>query len=464
VKDLIPHRGLFRGLLGILLVGLVLGCGGCGSEDGGERASSAAAREGGSGDGGSERAAVREENGAADEDGDAAGGAAGGEAGAARAKRPLDLDVAPVERGRLVHAVTAEGRLKARKDAEIKTELTGTVERLLVREGDRVQAGDLIAVFDQREYQASLAEARARHLSALSELAVNLELELAGQVDEEAHTDYQTQLAKLRDSLRAGHLTHEEFGRRSLALELEALRAGAFRREVLEARTGFADARAAEERARLNLERTEIRAPFAGTITDLAPVLGERLYSGEPICRLVNTRDLEAEVYVLESDLGSLAVGYPALLTITAVGQTFPVKVSVVSPHVDTDSRTCRVLFQFENDSGRVRPGMFVRAQIATQMLEDRLLVPKEAVLFREGRPLLFKVAGSQALWVYVQTGEQNEHYYEITGCAAGQTLEAGDRVVVSDHLTLAHEAQIKVRKTMAVENPWKKNFPAEEG
>lgn len=379
-------------------------------------------------------------------------------------KKPLKVNVGEVERSRLVHAVTAEGRLAARKEAQIKSELTGTVEKLLVGEGDEVRAGQLIAVLDQREYLASLEEARARHLKALSELAVNLELELAGEVDEAANERFQDSIEKLRTNLRQGRITHAEYTKASLDLELEALRAGAFRQEVLEARTGFADARAAEERARLNLERTEIRAPFGGRVTDLAPVLGERIYSGGEICRLVNTRDLEAEVYVLESDLGSLDVGFPALLTITAVDQTLPVEVSVVSPDVDTQSRTCRVLFRFSNESGRVRPGMFVRAQIATRIEEDRLLVPKAAVLYRENRPLVFKAVDDQALWVYVTLGEQNESYVEIKSCAAGQTLEAGDRVVVSDHLTLAHEAQIKVGKTIRTEDPWKKNFPTEEG
>jgi multidrug efflux pump subunit AcrA (membrane-fusion protein) len=175
---------------------------------------------------------------------------------------------------------------------------------------------------------------------------------------------------------------------------------------------------------------------------------------------LVNTRDLEAEVHVLESDLGTLDVGYPALLTIPAVGQTLPVRVSVVNPRIDTESRTCKVLFRFENPSPRIRPGMFVRAEIATQIIPDMLLVPKEAVLERDKRPLVFKVDGDLALWVYVQTGDRNDLYVEVTGVAPGATLEAGDRVVVSDHLTLAHEALIDVRQTVTPKDTWRDEFP----
>ncbi|MBD3235927.1 MAG: efflux RND transporter periplasmic adaptor subunit [Candidatus Eisenbacteria bacterium] len=407
--------------------------------------------------------------GCAGEEGDAAGAdsgatAAGGEAAedssAAPPKKPIKVNVSAVRRGELIHAVLAEGMLRARKETEIKCELSGTLDRLLVDDGDHVPAGELIAVLDQREYRAALEEARARHLTALSELAVNLELDLAGETDQKALAAYRRQLERLRADLDAGRITSEEFRRRGLDLELEALQQGAFRRDILEARTGFADAKAAEERALLNLERTEIRAPFDGTIADLVTAAGERVVAGQVLCRLVNTRDLEAEVHVLESDLGTLDVGYPALLTIPAVEQTLPVRVSVVHPRIDTESRTCKVLFRFENDSPRIRPGMFVRAEIATEILPDKLLVPKEAVLERDKRPLVFKVGGELARWVYVQTGDRNDLYVEITGVAPGATLEAGDQVVVSDHLTLAHEALIDVRQTVTPEDVWRETFP----
>jgi multidrug efflux pump subunit AcrA (membrane-fusion protein) len=427
-------------LLPVALLSLLAGCGG--DQAGGEGSDSTVT------------AAQVEQS-----DGD--GEQADSTAKAEKPKKPISVNVAPVRRGDLVHSVLAEGILRARKEAEIRSELSGDLDRLLVDEGDQVRAGDLIAVLDQREYRAALDEARARHLTALSELAVNLELKLAGEVNEEARAAYRQGLDGLNAGFDAGRVSRDEFRRRSLELELEALRGGAFRREVLEARTGFAEAKAAEARALLNLERTEIRAPFDGTVSDLVPAAGERIYSGEVICRLINTRELEAEVHVLESDLGTLAVGYPALLSISAVDTTLPVRVGVVSPSVDTESRTCKVLFRFANESTRIRPGMFVRAEIATEVERDKLLVPKEAVLEREKRPLVFKVDDEQALWVYVQTGSRNGLYVEITGVAPGQTLESGDQVVVSDHLTLAHEALIKVRKKVDPKDQWRSNFPS---
>jgi HlyD family secretion protein len=436
VTDRDPGRRARRRLAPGTLLALALLCG-CGKQD---AAPAAEARPDG---------AARDSSAAAADSG--------------QVRKPISVTVSPVFRGDLVHAVLAEGRLRARRETEIQFELTGTLERLPVAEGERVRAGELIALLDQREYRAALDEARSRHLRALSELAVNLEARQMAAPNDTALADYRARVEALRGDLRSGRVDHEQYQARTLELEMEALRRGAFRRDVLEARTGFAETKAAEERAQLNLERTEIRAPFDGTITGLTQVAGERAYAGRTLCRLVDTRDLEAEVHVLESDLGNLQVGYPALLTITAVGETLPVRVGVVSPEVDSESRTCRALFRFVNENPRVRPGMFVRAEIATEVLDDRLLVPREAVLVREERPLVFKVADDRAIWVYVETGARNDTYIEVTGVAPGQTLEPGDQVIVSDHLTLAHEATVSVARAVRPKDPWRKSFAAEE-
>jgi len=236
---------------------------------------------------------------------------------------------------------------------------------------------------------------------------------------------------------------------------VDAVKHGAYRRELLEVRSGLAAARADEQRAGLNLERTVVRAPFGGVISGLELTPGERVTAQQMVAWIVDDIDLEAEVGVLESDLGKLAVGRGALLEIPALGENFAVTVDVISPRIDPDSRTCQVLLRVRNEDGRLHPGMFVRASIAGEILEQRLLVPREAVLSRDGRPLVFKEDEGRAKWVYVKVGQRNDHLVEITGTLQGGKLSAGDVVVVDNHLTLTHEAKIKVRKTVEAEDPW---------
>jgi multidrug efflux pump subunit AcrA (membrane-fusion protein) len=160
-------------------------------------------------------------------------------------------------------------------------------------------------------------------------------------------------------------------------------------------------------------------------------------------------------VGVLESDIGFLDVGRPALLAIPALGDTLPITVDVISPRFDRDSRTCQVLLRLENPTGKIRPGMYVRAIISGQRFPERLLVPKEAILTRDGRPLLFKVEDKRAKWVYLSLGRQNDDVVEIDQVLQGGSLSPGDLVIINNHLTLSHEAKVKVKKTVPVRDPW---------
>jgi len=127
----------------------------------------------------------------------------------------------------------------------------------------------------------------------------------------------------------------------------------------------------------------------------------------------------------------------------------------VISPQVDTESRTCQVLLRIRSEDGRVKPGMFVRASLAGEIYRDKLIVPRAAILTRSQRPMLFKVEGDRSRWVYVELGAQNEYAVEIKRVVQGGPLEPGTQVVTGNHLTLTHDAKIKVKKVEPLEDPW---------
>ncbi|MBD3162645.1 MAG: efflux RND transporter periplasmic adaptor subunit [Candidatus Eisenbacteria bacterium] len=356
-----------------------------------------------------------------------------------------------VARADLVVPIVAEGKIRARSSAEIRAEIGGRIDQVAVEEGSRVARGQLLVRLDGREYEVAIAEARSRYLEALSRLMIEEEdLTATG-----AGSEIEERLVELWNRERDGEISREERLEREREIEVEALRKGTFRRDLVEARTGLAAARADEERGRLNLERTQIRAPFAGVVQGLDADPGERVAAGEVLCTIVDDRHIEAEVGVLESDLRGLEVGRPAFLAVPALEETLQVAIDVISPTIDPESRTCSVLLRFDNEGGRIRPGMFVRASIAGRTFEDRLLAPREAILTREGRPLLFRVEDDRAKWVYVALGPGNDTTVEIARVIQGGPLEAGASVVVSNHLTLTDDAKIKVRGTREIDDPW---------
>jgi len=367
-------------------------------------------------------------------------------------EKSIKVNIGAIRKGNLVLPVFADGAIRTPQSVVIKTKVGGELVDVLVRDGDRVRKGQILARIDPREFEISLEETRYRHLQALSQMAAEAD---TFQVNHQAvrdFTDARKDLENLRDK---GTITREEFQNRLLELEMNALQKGAFREAVFQQRTGLAEARMAEERAKLNLEYTRIRAPFAGIVQGLTVVNGEIVATGAAVCTIFNNSNLEASLNVLEADLGHLATGRPVLLAIPATGDTLRAVIDVISPTLDQTTRTCEILIRFANPDGRFRPGMFVRSQIAGIVYKDRLLAPKAALLIRDNRPLVFKKEDDRARWLYVDIGLENEQWVEILKVHSGGSLSPGDEVVVSDHLTLAHEAKIKVRKRIPPDDKW---------
>jgi RND family efflux transporter MFP subunit len=371
---------------------------------------------------------------------------------AKKKEKAIRVDVGEVRQGELVIPIFADGTIRTPKSVEIRTKVGGELIKVIVQDGDRVRAGQLLAQIDQREHSLALMESRYRHFQALSQIAAEAD---TFEVNHSALSGFLDRRRDLDQLVQKGVLTQEEYQARLLEVELDALQEGAFRQEVFEERTGLAAARVAEERAKLNLEHTEIRAPFAGVVQGLVVVPGEIVSVGAPICSIFDNKSLEAAVNVLEADLGNLSLGRPVLLAVPATGDTLKARVDVISPQLDEASRTCQIIIRFDNPEDRFRPGMFVRAEIAGRIYPDKLCVPKAAVLTRDNRPLVFKVQEDRAQWLYIDTGLENDRWVEILKVHSGGSLALGDRVVVSDHLTLAHEAKIKIRRTRPAEDRW---------
>jgi RND family efflux transporter MFP subunit len=312
-----------------------------------------------------------------------------------------------VRQGDLVLSVTTTGQISSEAVVTLRAETQGTVQEIAGRAGDRVRRGDPIVRLDPQPFDLTVQEAEAAHQKA--ELVVR---------------DY-----ALQESTVTGR----------------APAADRLRNQQI--RAGLDEARARLERARLDRERAVITAPFDGILDHLRIAPGERVSAGQEIGKVVDLEHLRIDAAVLEHDLPLIRVGGEAVV-LAAASPDRPVhgRIATLLPLVDSATRAGRALIRVRGN-GMLRPGMYADVRLEANRLPNRIIVPYAAVIERDGRPLVFVVRGGRAQWVYIQPGRNNGFEYEVLpDSSTGEIpVQPGDTVLVEGHLTLTHDAPVRV-------------------
>ncbi len=352
---------------------------------------------------------------------------------------PITVEAAPVLRGNLIKTVSAQGRVYAYQQMDLIAEAPGRLVTLKVKDGTRVKKGDIIAEIDDREYRLAVEDAKSQMLEARAnyiQYDTNLELKSAPSANTAAY-------AALEKKYKDGLISKDQYDRDKYALELDEVRSGSKRLEVVSAKT-VDKAQMAIKKAQLNLEKCVLRAPFSGTIFGVEVTEGMLLSGATKIAKLVNLNDLVVKAQVLESEIGQVVQGRDIRVKFTALPELEDLTgtVKAISPFVNDSNKTVEAVLSFKNKDERVRPGMFAEARIDAAIFTDRLMVPKTAILPRDNRKVVFKVSTeNRAKWEYVTTGEENDGYVEITE----GNLEPGDMVLTDNHFTMGHDTLVSI-------------------
>ncbi len=363
----------------------------------------------------------------------------------------VSVKTAPVILEDLIIKLKSPGEAVTDKHIVMKPEVSGKINNLNVEEGQHVKKGDLLVVLDNREYALNLESAEAERLKNLSELL--LESQFSEQADVEQTVDREEldraekEYEGKRQQFRQGQITEKEFAEASRLYELFLIESGEKKDEIVAAAKGLTQSEIDVKKARLNLDKTNIRAPFSGIITDVN-ISPEQYVSGATeLFTLVNIDTIQVHAKVLESEIGKMEVGREVELTFSAYPlRTFKGEVKAISPVVNPEDKTCTVYIDAPNPDEEIKPGMHAEVEIVADIYEKRLLVPQEAILHRGGRKLVFVHENGLAKWRYVQTGLENEDYAEILPAERqGEGVVEGEQVLIEGHFTLAHDARIRV-------------------
>ena len=182
-----------------------------------------------------------------------------------------------------------------------------------------------------------------------------------------------------------------------------------------------------------------LRAPIGGEVIEKLVTEGQSVKEGDNLFLIADRSRLWVDLAVFETDARMLRIGVPVELTVDALpGQTVQGPVTFIHPSVDSTTRTLTARVEVANHDGRLRPGMYVTAKLASAS-ERRLAVPLTAVLPTGTRQIVFVNRGDgQFVPRDVQTGVRNDSLVEV---ASG--LKPGDEVVASATYLLDSESNL---------------------
>ena len=337
--------------------------------------------------------------------------------------------------------LNASGYVVARREATVSSKIMGKVTEILVEEGVKVTDGQVLARLDATNAEASLrlAQAQAKAAeSAMQETRVRLK---------EAEQELQRQTA-----LRASNVTAPADFDHAEAAAL------AFHARVAQQQADFAVAERNIAVFQQQLDDAVIRAPFAGIVTSKNAQPGEMIspmssggFTRTGICTIVDMDSLEIEIDVNESYINRVAPGQPIEATLDAYPEwKIPCKVIAIIPTADRQKSTVRVRVGFDRLDPRILPQMAVKvafreaitAPAASPAVSRSVVVPKAAVVSREGRDVVF----------VVQNGRAERRAVTVASALGGDStlsagVAAGERVVVEAPPEIADGTPVEEKK-----------------
>lgn len=350
--------------------------------------------------------------------------------------RGTEVLVLAVELQPLKQLVVASGQVRNQSLARIGAEITGTVAQRHVREGDLVEAGQVLISLRRDELQAQFEQAQ----TALAQLSNQLYPQ-AQQSLQEAKLAWQQaeREAVRRENLAAqGMLSAEQAEQ---ARHLAQTRKTALTRAELAERSlqpGGDDEQLLRQRlrnAQANLDKTLISAPFAGRVQTRNVEPGDQVQPGKVLLEIARQGGLEIVVAVDEKFIAPLALEQPAVVIADAwPEQQLPAKVSFIAPAVDENSGTLDVHLQVTDEQQLLRLGMTVSVSITTAEKAQALVVPRDYVQASRAGAQVLVLEEGRAVARKIQTGLQSSTRVEVvSGLASGELLLLPEQLPAAD-------------------------------
>lgn len=314
------------------------------------------------------------------------------------------IDMATAHVVELTSGLPISGALKAVNSAIVKARVPGELQGLTVREGDRVEAGQVIARVEPTEYADRVRQAQQQADAAKAQVEI-----AQRQVDNNAALVRQGFISKTAADNSLASLNTAQANHRAAQAGIDVLRK--------------------------SLADTVLRAPISGQVSQRLAQPGERVAPEARIVEIVDLSRLELEASISPADSVAVRVGQQALLRIEGVAQPVPATLARINPSAQAGSRSVLIYLTVAAQPG-LRQGLFAQGQLATET-QRALAVPLNAVRTDKPLPYVQVVEGDRIAHRTVQTGVRGEVdgelWVAVQGVADGARLLRGAAGVVRE-------------------------------
>jgi HlyD family secretion protein len=351
-----------------------------------------------------------------------------------------------VERAAIAQQVTAAAVLYPIRQAIIVPKISAPVKKFYVNRGDRVKAGQLLAVLENSDLAAAAAEAKGAYEQAQANYETTSAASLPEQV-QKAEADVRSARAAYKAAqqlyessknlYQQGALAGKQLNDAEVGLaqtqaqlqtaeqQLQKLQSVGMKAQLKAAQGELAAAKGRYENAEAMLSYSEIRSPIDGVVTDRPLYEGEMASPGSPLITVMDLSEIVARAHIPASEAALLKVGDPADISVPGASKPVDGEVTVVSPALDPNSTTVQVWAKARNPDGRLKPGITATVTMTAKKIANALVVPQSAVLSDSGHKYVMVIgADGKAHQTEVETGISQDGKVQIlSGLKAGELI-----------------------------------------
>ena len=365
-----------------------------------------------------------------------------------------------VEQRDFVLTVVASGHVENAHRVDIGAQLTGTVKRVPVAEGQMVQAGQILIELENTELQASLKQAEFNVQQAAAKLRQLREVQapVTAHVLHQAMVTQETSQQALKrsqdlyDKGFTGQAALDEFKRMALVTQSQVLSLKDQMASLNEggsdsvlAQANLSQAKAGSELAHARLRYAQISAPSSGTLISRNVEPGDVVQAGKVLMVLSPTGNTELVVQIDEKHLSQLKIGQTATASADAYSkEQFPAVLSFINPGVDAQRGSVTVKLQVPQAPSYLQQDMTVSLNIEVAKRSQAILLATEAIRDIEKSAWVLQIVNGKAVRQPIQIGLRGPGYCEVL-----KGLQPND-VVIRDPAGIADNARVRI-KTMAV-------------